>query len=185
MRRHHLNLTYLLLAIAASLIALFVFVTGVPSLPALFKIFRAEQLSSSPPVTQRVPAPSRVPADPITFVAFLTGALDKTLTDIQQEEFINAHDGRRVTWEGYVIGVTREHFPLNPSRAFNFAFRPEAEKSGPLHWNFAMAWFPDAAKRDLLTLHEGQHVVVSGILATGTNPGHPILNDARLEKIYP
>jgi hypothetical protein len=146
-------------------------------LPALN---RTEQLLSSPAVIQQ-----QAPVDPISFISFLSGALDKKLTDIQREEFINAHDGRRVTWEGYVIGVKAEHLPLNSNRTFSLAFRPEAETSGPLQWQFAMAWFPDTAKPDLLTLHEDQHVMVSGILATGTDPGHPILNDARLEKIYP
>jgi hypothetical protein len=141
---------------------------------------RAEQLPSSPTVIQQ-----QVSVDPITFISFLTGVLDKKLTDIQREEFINAHNGRRVTWEGYVIGVKSEHFALNSNRAFNLGFRPETGTWGSFHGNFAMAWFPDAAKPDLLTLLEDQHVTVSGILATGTDPTHPILNDARLEKIYP
>jgi hypothetical protein len=163
-----------------------------PSPPTKLNAPTAEQSSHTPTpaVTQQLPSSpaviqQQVPVDPISFISFLTGALDKKLTEVQREEFINAHDGRRVAWEGYVIGVKPEHLPLDSNRAFNLAFRPEAEKSGPLHWKFAMAWFPDTAKPDLLTLHEDQHVVVSGILAARSDPGYPILNDARLEKIYP
>jgi len=198
----HLNLTYLLVTIAAGLIVLVGWLTGVPSLPGLFKIFRPER-PSSPLSSEEHYAPAPAPSqalsrldqrqsstkedtiDPITFVSFLTGALDKKLTDIQREEFVNSHNGRRVTWEGYVIGVRKGQPQLDSSRAFNLAFRPEAEEWGLLHWNFAMAWFPDAAKPDLLTVHDGQRVVVSGILNTGTDPGYPRLDEARLEKIYP
>lgn len=200
-----LNLTYVLVTIAAGLIALFAWLTGVPSLPALFKTSRPEQPSSSPPTLQLAPAatpiqalplPARdqrqlstkeVPTDPITFVAFLNGVLDKTLTDIQRDEFINSHEGRRVTWEGYVISVKSEPIGVDSSHSFSLAVRPELEGKewGPLHFNFAMAWFSPEAKQDLLTLHADQRVIISGILKVKTDPKFPMLDDARLEKIYP
>jgi hypothetical protein len=83
----HRNLTFwvAIATIATALIAGVAFVTGVPSLPALYKIFRPDRPSSSLPWVQqgaRQSSTKDVPADPITFVAFLTGALDKKLSDI-------------------------------------------------------------------------------------------------------
>jgi len=175
--RKRLNLTYLLLGIAASLVVLVAFITGAPSVPALFEKLQTRRPGSS--------TLSEATADPITFVSFLTGALDKRLTDIQRNEFVRSHNGRRVTWEGYVIGVKEDR--MGPNRAFHLTFRSEPRQAdwGPFHWNFAMAWFPDAAKQDLLTLRDGQQVVVSGILDAARDPGHPTLSDPRLEKIYP
>jgi hypothetical protein len=100
---------------------------------------------------------------------------------------MNSHEARRVTWEGYVIGVKGERIGICSSQSFSLALRPETEgeKWGPLHFNFAMAWFSEAAKQDLLTLHEGQRVIISGILKAKRDAGFPMLDDARLEKIYP
>jgi hypothetical protein len=182
----------IILAVVSGLITVAVFVTGVPSIPDWLNQGVVREAPKPSAVQQTTDTPFIAPAeealDPIDFVTFLTKIKDETLTELQLSEFISAHRGRRVAWEGYVRSVKEETSRFSQYR-YVLVVAPAREPGigGPLWMALGFVFLPEtASKADLVGLAPDQKVLVSGLLDFGGNDyDSPYLRNARLERIYP
>ena len=163
-------------SIAAGVVAVIVFVTGTPDIPSWFRddLPPGELLQSKE--SDESPMPDH---DPISFRGWLRGVTDKDVTELQRSEFIRQHEGRKVTWSGWVRDVNDATF----DDQLQLVFDPEPRVDGrdpEFQWSFALAFVTPTYRKDLLGLRQGDKVEVQGVLSAGKTPETPTLSEARV-----
>lgn len=165
------------ISIAAGVVAILAFLTGTPSLPSWFR--SDSRMVVVPSKDDRVTAVTAAMKDPMTFVAWLEGLANPNFTDLQRSEYVRQHEGREVTWTGYVRAVPT----ASVDGRLQLIIEPEnSPGAGEVRFpsSFALALLQPAHRMDVLALKHGDFVTVQGTLATGRSPGTPALLDARL-----
>lgn len=102
----------------------------------------------------------KVDFSPITHKGFFDKISDDNLTDLQKDQFLKQHLGRKVEWEGFVQRVDNG----TDSEGFEHVVYITPILNMNSKFDMTGCWFSAKHKRDLLALEKGQRAVVSGIL---------------------
>lgn len=120
----------------------------------------------------QAPVPG-VRSSPVTFQELMHYVYQEVHTDIQREEFLDRHLGRRVTWEGWVGGVS-DHREKGVS-----ALITANEDSS---YYVAFLSFPQEDKPQLASLSFGQRIRVTCTFENFDAQAH--LKDCELLKVW-
>jgi len=109
---------------------------------------------------------------PITLIQYYERQTDKSLTDLQHEEFRNEMKGKRVLWEGVIKSIKPQ---INETVLLTFAIPYELDYSG-------LCYFQKSDRQILSTMRKGQSIQLTGMI---TDPRTiPSLEKCKVIKIH-
>jgi hypothetical protein len=129
----------------------------------------------TPPADEATEAPAGAT---VSLDDYLAGVAKAGSTDAERKEFAEKHDGKKVTWTGYVRAVSRNKSTDGDTFLVILKSKPAAEPPPGLF----LASFDVANEKSLVALTPDQKVTVSGTLSTKQNPAVPLVTRATLEE---
>jgi hypothetical protein len=139
----------------------------------------AARAEATPPSTPAAAEPTEAPAGgTVSLEDYFETIGKKDLTDAQRKEAALKHEGKKVTWTGYVRAVSRNKSRGGDTFLVILRSAPAADPPPKVF----IASFAAAQEKEAVALKADQKVTVSGTLSVKQNPDAPVLQGAVLDE---